>query len=79
MTKSILFYQGDRPIYEDEDDNDYFELQYAEFLREEEEKKSHYYWFYFELFPLSWWHSEAVKQTHSFIKLMNKKCPLEEA
>lgn len=55
---SILFYQGDRPIYEDEDEYlEYLELQY---LEQEEENLKNNYWFAFYLFPIEWWNTQAT-------------------
>jgi len=59
---SILFYQGDRPIYEDEDE--YLEhleyIEYLKYLEHEKENSENDYWFAFERFPIEWWNTEAT-------------------
>ncbi|WP_150109020.1 hypothetical protein [Cyanobacterium aponinum] len=54
---SVLFYQGDRPIYEDED-LEY--LEHLEYLKYERENCKTDYWFTFERFPIAWWNTEAT-------------------
>lgn len=64
--KDVLFYQGDMPVYEEEDFYDYESNRYEEYLKEEEKKRGYDHWFHFYLFPIHWWHTEATKYCQNF-------------
>lgn len=62
----ILFYQGDRPVYEYFDSDYWEEIRYQEYLKEEEKKRGYDHWFHFYLFPVHWWDTEATKYCQNF-------------